>query len=347
MYRNDWAKEAGLNNGVHSWTDIERYFRYIKDTKKDVIPWDAEASFQTIDQMTGGWNASHTKNIYIEGLRVSFFFGESPENPYKLSRYFVEGDELINFARTMKKWNDAGFWREDILNNENDTRERMYAGLTGADQHHTITWLGSVRPRMDKNFPGSDVGFFFFGEEMNNLISLNITHGAMAVAAKSKNPERALMVYDLLRNDPEIYRLFCYGIEGKHYTMGENNTLIRPAGFDIDFQGVTTDFWWGRNDDLELRDSNWAWAPFDELDLRYKEIAVPYPYGQVIFNLDKIGTQIDNLSNIYNTYIPRIVFGKFNNPEAYIAEFRTALKTAGIEQVMAEVEAQLAAVYGK
>jgi hypothetical protein len=45
--------------------------------------------------------------------------------------------------------------------------------------------------------------------------------------------------------------------------------------------------------------------------------------------------------------MPRIVFGKFNNAEQYIGEFRTALKNAGYEAVLKDVEAQLAAVYGK
>ncbi|GHV54851.1 hypothetical protein AGMMS49579_16260 [Spirochaetia bacterium] len=299
-----------------------------------------------VTQMSSGWLTSHTPAINIEGLRQELFFGESKDNPYKLSRYFIEGDEFINFARNQKKWNDAGFWREDVLNNQSDTREKMFAGLTGADQHHSQTWYGSVRPTMTKNFPGSEAGIFWFGEEQNNLVSLNITHGAMAVAAKSKNPERALMVYDLIRNDEEIYRLFNYGIEGQHYTA-EGRSIIRDPDFNNAVQGITTNFWWGRNDDLELRNSLVDWPVTEALFAVYDKVSIPYPYGQVIFNLDPISSQLDNLSNVYNTYMPRIVFGKFTNVEQYIGEFRTALKNAGYEQVLANVEAQLAAVYKK
>jgi hypothetical protein len=346
MYRGDWAREAGLAGGVHSWEDLGVYFQYVKDVK-GLVPWDAEAAASLVDSVAGGWNSSHTKNVFIENLRVSLFFGESAENPYRLSRYYIEGDELINFARTMKKWNDAGNWREDILNNQSDTREKMMAGLTGADQHHTHTWMHTVRPRMADLFPGSDVGFFWFGEETGNLVSLNITHGAMAVAARSKNPRRALMVYDLLRNDPEIYRLFNYGIEGRHYTVENDNILIRPEGFDAAIDGVSANFWWGRNDDLELRSALTAWDAYAPLAETYEQVAVSYPYGRIVFDLDPISIQLDNLSNLYTTYMPRIVFGKNANPEAYVAEFRAALKNAGLESVMAEVEAQLAAVYGQ
>ena len=54
---------------------------------------------------------------------------------------------------------------------------------------------------------------------------------------------------------------------------------------------------------------------------------------------------MDNLSNVYNTYMPRIVFGMNDDPEALVAEFRQALQDAGIEMVMQEIQSQLDAVY--
>ena len=87
----------------------------------------------------------------------------------------------------MKEWDTLGVWKTDVLNNTGvDNREEMLQGQTSVDQHHTETWYGTVRPRMDKEQPGSDVGFFWFGEETGNLVALNITHGAMAISAASK-----------------------------------------------------------------------------------------------------------------------------------------------------------------
>ena len=42
--------------------------------------------------------------------------------------------------------------------------------------------------------PDAESGFFYFGEESQNVVALSITHGAMAISAGSANPERALMV---------------------------------------------------------------------------------------------------------------------------------------------------------
>lgn len=347
MYRGDWARAAGLENGVHSWADLGVYFQYIKDNMPDVIPWDANGNGSSYGpQMAGGWQTSHTPNIYIEGIGVDLFYGMSKDDPYTLSRYYLEGDELVNFATEMKKWADAGYWRTDVLNYTGDVAAEMEEGKTGAHQHHTQTWTGE-RTTMEKKQPGSDLGFFWFGEEMNNVVALNITHGAMAVAMTSKNPERALMVYDLMRNDPEIYRLMQYGIEGDMYTLDENGYLVRPEGFEQGVDGVDLNYWWGRNDQLELRTADKDWEAIDALYSTYDGVKINYPYGKVVFELNNIQMYLDNLSNVYNTYMPRIVFGMMDDPAAYVAEFRQQLQNAGIEICMTEIQNQINAVYGK
>ncbi len=347
MYRGDWAKAAGLENYIHSWDDLGVYFAWVKENHPEAYPWDADGLGSSYaPQMSGGWQTSHTDNINIEGFPVGMFYGESKENPYKLSRYYLEGDELVNFATTMKAWADAGYWRTDVLNYSGAQDSLMNEGLSGARQHHTETWSG-FRTDIKRYIPEADLRFFYFGEEKGNLVSLNITHGAMAIANTSKNPERALMVYDLLRNDPELYRLMMYGIEGEMYTIDDNGYLVRPDGFDSSTDGCTFNWWWGRNDGLGLRPADRDWELIDELYARYNEVSIVYPYGQIVFDLTGIQMYLDNISNVYNTYMPRICFGLMDDPAAYVAEFRQQLQAAGIETVMEEVQRQFDTVYGK
>ena len=347
MYRGDWAKATGLENGVHSWADLDTYFRYIKENMPDVMPWDANGSGSSYSpQLAGGWQVSHTDNIFIEGFPAALFSGMSKDDPYTLSRYYLEGDEFVTFAKKMKEWADLGIWRADVLNYTGDNRAAMEEGKSAADQHHTETWTGE-RTTMERKQPGSDLGFFWFGEEKGNLVSLTITHGAMAVAAKSKHPERALMVYDLMRNDPEMYRLMMYGIEGEMYTVNEDGYLERPEGFESGTDGVSFNFWWGRNDDLGLRTATNDWKAIDALYAEYDKVKIPYPYGQFVFDRTNVSTLLDNLSNVYNTYMPLICFGMTDDPEATVADFRQQLQDAGIETVMAEVQSQLDAIYKK
>ena len=130
------------------------------------------------------------------------------------------------------------------------------------------------------------------------------------------------------------------------YTIDENGYLVRPEGFDSSTDGCTFNFWCGRNDSIGLRTADRDWAAIDELYARYNDVAITYPYGKVVFDLSAIQIYLDNISNVYNTYMPRICFGLMDDPEAYVAEFRTQLQNAGIETVMEELQKQIHAAYG-
>lgn len=341
MYRGDWATQFGLTNGVHSWEDLGTYFAGVKANYPDVIPWDASASGQSFgQQLAGGYFQSKTKTIFIDGLDVPIFFGASPEDMFTIVSPYMEGDEYVAFAKQMKTWGDAGYWREDVLNYTGDTREEMYAGQTGADQHHTQTYYTTVRPQMDIKQPGSEVGFFSFSEESKNLCNLVITHGACAVGAASEHPERALMVYDLLRNDQEIYRLFNYGIEGTDYVVTADGKLDRPEGFDPAKDNLDSNFWYGRNDALELDNVTW-YTGKDEIFANYSSYAIDYPYSQLVFNTDDISSYMSNLSDVYTSYVTAIAFGKAGDPEKAVADFRQAMIDAGYNEVLAVLQAQM------
>ena len=108
------------------------------------------------------------------------------------------------------------------------------------------------------------------------MSALSITHGAMAISAGSKNPERALMVYDLLRNDPECYKLFCYGIEGVSYEVTDDGLRTTPEGYNQDTDNIngTTNYWWGRNDDLEILDATRDWDKINKLYDEYDKLKI-------------------------------------------------------------------------
>lgn len=349
-YRLDWAKEAGLEDGVHSWEDLTTYFRYVKEAYPDVIPWDSDGT--QYSQMVSGWIASHSNYVSIDGLNAGAMWGGTKDDLYTVySPYVTDTDSLVEFAKMMKEWDEIGVWKTDVLNNvASDNREDFKIGRVAAEQHHTQTWTDLCSHKAGYTIYDDDedaeTGFFYFGEETQNVVALSITHGAMAVSAASKNPERALMVYDLLRNDPECYQLINYGIQGKQWDVNEEGLRIQPESYNKDTDAITTNFWWGRNDDLEIKDATMNWDAIDKLYAEYDKIKIDYPYGQFVPDVDNIQSQINNISEIHTNYMKQISFGKYTGTaEEIVAEYQEALKAAGIDEVTAELQRQFDELY--
>ncbi len=348
-YRLDWAKEAGLADGVHSWEDLTTYFKYVKEAYPDVIPWDSDGTQYAT--MAGGWITSHSDYVSIDGINSGAMWGGTKDDLYTIySPYVTDTDSLVEFAKLMKEWDEIGVWKTDVLNNTaSDNREDYKIGRVAAEQHHTQTWTDLCSHKDGYTIyddPNAETGFFYFGEETGNLVALSITHGAMAVSAASENPERALMVYDLLRNDPDCYRLINYGVEGVSYELTADGMRTTPEGYNNATDAITTNYWWGRNDDLELRDATMNWDAIEDLYAEYDKIKIDYPYGQFVPNVDDIQSKIDNINDIHTTYMKQIAFGKYSgSAEDIVAEYQQALKDAGIDDVTAQLQAQFDSLY--
>lgn len=353
IYRLDWAREAGLEDGVHSWEDLTEYFRYVKEAYPDVQPWDSDGTAYAT--MVGGWISSHTDYVSIDGINSGAMWGGTRDDLYTIySPYMTETDLLVEFAELMKEWDTIGVWPTDVLNNTVSTNRDDYRiGRVAAEQHHTQTWTDLVSPLPNNTIYQDDEdaesGFFWFGEESGNVTALNITHGAMAISAASANPERALMVYDLIRNDPECYRLFNYGQEGVSWEMTEDGMRTTPEGYNADTQNINgmTNFWWGRNDDQEILDASRDWDAINPMYETLSEASIDYPYGQLVADLSDIQSQINNINEIHTNYMMQIAYGKYSGTaEEIVAEYQAALEAAGINDVTAALQEQITAVYG-
>lgn len=351
-YRLDWAKEAGLANGVHSWEDMTTYFKYVKEAYPDLIPWDSDGTHYS--QMANGWIASHSNFVPVDGICSGALWGGTKDDLYTIiTPAYTDTEMMVEYAKMMKEWDNIGVWKTDVLNNTaSSNRDDYRIGRTAAEQHHTQTWTdlcsATASNTIYQDDADAETGFFYFGEESKNVVALSITHGAMAVSAASKNPERALMVYDLLRNDPDCYRLINYGIEGISYEINADGLRTNPASYNSDTDNINgmTSWWWGRNDDLEIKDSTRNWEAIDKMYAEYDKIKIDYPYGQFVPEVDDIQAKIQNVNEVYTNYTKQISFGKYNGTaEEIVAEMQAAMKQAGIEEVTAALQAQFDALY--
>ncbi len=342
-WRLDWGKQGGVST-VKNFADLEKYFDAVKKNHPEAFPWDVSGKESSFGQILYGYLQSSIPAQTILGCSTGNhgIFWYNTKDPYTVVSPFMDGKELLDAVQTFDRWAKKGFWREDVLNYQGQTREEMYDGLSGADQHHTQTYVTQTRPQMDKRQPGSELQFYYFGMENKNVNKDLMTHGAMAVNAASKNVPLALKVYELLRNDKQIYMLFNYGIEGVDYVMKSGNVLDRPAGWDVTKQSLDSNFWGGRMDAFEPLNAQ-HWADKNKLYAELNAFAKEYPLEKFAFNNTKVAAEMAAIGDVCSTYMPAFAYGKTGDPVKAVNDFRAALKKAGYDKVKAEIQAQLTA----
>ena len=103
----------------------------------------------------------------------------------------------------------------------------------------------------------------------------------------------------------------------------------------------------GRNDLLEIRDATKEWDTIDALYAEYDDVKIAYPYGKFVADVDDIQSYINNINEVNTNYMKQIAFGKYTGTaEEIVAEYQQALKDAGMDIVIEELQKQLNEVYG-
>ena len=138
---------------------------------------------------------------------------------------FEQTDTFRDAVTWMKKWYDDGIVSKNELS-ETDTQE-FKNGKTFA----SVGLYESAVEEYDFNVSGAELGYaepyadgkFRYDSPLNNALAIN---------QNAANPERTLMLLNLLNTNEEAYDLFMYGIEGETYVLDDDGSVSYPEGQD-------------------------------------------------------------------------------------------------------------------
>jgi putative aldouronate transport system substrate-binding protein len=236
--------------------------------------------------------------------------------------------EMKQNFELVRSWYEKGYINEDaaILRNASD------AYVKG----NTAVWFDLTgKPGSETEFKAMDGGF---DVELTPLTSPYFTGAASsmnAIGRTSRNPERALMLLELVHTDKELYNLLVYGIEGKHYTRTTGN-FIRvdsDAGYFTNTDWVFGDI---RNEYLP------EGSPPDKLEqtVRINEAAKVSPYYDFVFDGDAVKAELANVRAVNEEYYSSLATGTVD-PDEYLPIYMEELRKAGSDVIVAEKQRQL------
>lgn len=334
-YRTDYAKEAGLADGiVDSVAKMEQYLEgFVKN--HGTPPLLSPGKDLTAD-------LAFLFNMMYPDWRLIPYGDERWSLAVKSADQLTEVfcpmllPEFDEFVAMMERWDQKGFWPKDVLSMneaiEVDEGARVWQYMKFAND--------SFKSLTTEIYPGTaDLWrFFSFSDIQNKFYNVNPIHNGMAIGRNAKNPERALMLLDLIRNDRKAYDLMAYGVEGVNWEKKADGKIGVPASYDETKDKYGISHWGWRKGTMEYKREG-TYPGWDADYARFATYCIDDPFANYKFNLDNIASELAAYSEVCSTYMPPLMVGKTD--QVSIEEFRQKLEEAGWKTIRDELVRQI------
>lgn len=252
-------------------------------------------------------------------------------NDEKKTVYFEsECPAMEYFLKNAAKWYESGCWSSNVLASKDETMLENKKAVSRV--HNYDAWLGESGKNNDLELVYYNLAAPIYEQPSNQ--------DAMAIPVSSKNPERALMLLEKLKNDERYYMLLTYGIEGYNYEIHEDGKIY----FLNDTYGNEPGTWGFRDEKFYKNNaavSDEALAKRDEMAEQAKENPMPGFY----MDLSEIEKEYSRIDYISKLYFDTLVLGYVSYEEG-IKELNSNLEIEGNDKVKENLQKQVNEYFG-
>jgi putative aldouronate transport system substrate-binding protein len=341
VIRGDLRKKYGLPP-IANVKDLEPYLAAVKKNNPEIIPINLGNGYD-IGQPFSAILNNYVPPIYT--VLIGTVFGNYEDKNHGTVD-LLEEPNLSAFkkaAAQMQSWYKKGYINKAPFANTVLSKQSFAQGKSAVGFGNTQD-LQEVLSRAAAD--GFDPEIIPILNQYGHSPADSHTGNGVAIAASSKNWEKALQMLDRVMEDPDYDMLAYFGIKGKNYELTPDGKLTLPAGLKADQNTYPQDasgFWFTNKD---LFPAQAAWTPqYLELRKKLKGILVVNSFVDFTFSPDKVKNEVASISSIMSQYYDPIQIGAVADIDKAIATLAAKLKTAGQPKVVAEIKSQLAAFY--
>jgi len=303
---------------VKSMADLEPIFNTIKENEKGVIPFYVMESIMPAQYFSDFDSAG---DVTVPGVLLKSGTDTKFKDQFEFPG-FVENIKLTY------KWAQSGIINKDAATTKTTPEEMIKAGKAFA-------YVSGLKPGKDKEVEGNvKVPMLQLDITKPTTTTGDTTGSMLAISKTSKDPDRAMMVLNLLHSDKELLNLVVYGIEGTHYKKVSDNVIE-----DMNRDGYNPGNNWmignqflnylGKNEDPQ------KWEKFKA----FNASAIKSPALGFLFNGESVKNEMAQITNINKQYFNAILTGSVN-PDEIIPQYQEKLIKAGRDKVIAEKQKQ-------
>lgn len=328
LVRGDLRKKYDIPE-ITSLEIYEQYLDAIAQNEPTLIPLDGGAEFDkwTLNTLwlmqPCGWASGPTG--------YAFSLTDPEGKLFKIS----ETQEYRDYMAKMVDYKERGFWSKNALNNTTIMTDSFINGKSASALHNVGTVVGTKK-EADKNHPEWEAEIYdsMFGEYPTMRTSY--LGNGMAIHATSEYPQDCLRWLNFTRTDREMYDLYMYGIEGKHW-IDEGEGKMSTTAVSADYGGYSN---WGFTLESMRRVDINEWEGLERIKQSHAERAVDNPCCYFLFDDSDVKNEVAAMTNLDNKYSKMLNFGFDPNWETTIKDLDAQYEAAGQERVRQLYEEQ-------
>ena len=326
--RQDLLEEAGVSE-ITSLEDLEAFY---------------DACIQLHPDYTGFCESGNTAKFFSRSVTDKtilfldnncFLFVDNSADDDVIYSYY-ESEEFKKTCEIAQRWREKGIISNLALSDPSSLGNNFLAGQ-GMFRGGNGGRIYEDTEILTQNVPEAEVKVYMTGNGQPKVTRGNYST-AFQISANVTNPEDYVQFLDLNYRDQESFDFFTYGDEGTDYTLDENGRISGQTVTGVFFEGWTT----AHIDYMRFS----PLIPDEQVEAykQWNDGAEPQKDLGFVFDTEPVEDVIAQLSSVYTEYCEPMLLG-FTTYEDGYDELISRLKSAGLDDYMAEYQAQFSEFY--
>ena len=250
-----------------------------------------------------------------------------------------ETEEYREMIELIRSWYEAGYINMDAATTTALWQEAAQAGTAAC-------WPNNMKPGQVEN-QANMIGQEMVGVHIGkDIVTTSSLQSAMwSIPYQAQDPERSMMLLNLMYTDADFFNTLNWGIEGTHYVKTEDGHITFPEGVDANSSGWYLNLGWVFGNQF----LSYLWEG-NELDLwdrtkEYNDTAEMSPAAGFVFDTASVKNEYAACQAVKDEYLQSIETGSMDIDK--LDEMNDKFEASGLQIIIDEKQRQLDEFLGK